>query len=99
MGGLNDTFGPPTEQAVTAFQKVEGLSPDGVAGPATRAALAAAERPTTSAAGDLVEVDKGRQVLFVVRNGEVVWTLNTSTGTERPYVVDGRTELGAALQE
>jgi len=64
-----------------------------VAGPATRAALAAAERPTTSAAGDLIEVDKGRQVLFVVRNSRVVWTLNASTGTEQPYVVDGRTEL------
>lgn len=93
LGGLNETFGPLTEQAVTAFQKIEGLSPDGVAGPATRATLAAAGRPTTSAAGDLIEIDKTHQVLFVVRGGEVVWTLNVSTGTERPYVVDGRTEL------
>ena len=93
LGGVSDSFGPLTEQAVTAFQKIEGLTPDGVAGPATRAALAGAERPTTKASGDLVEVDKARQVLFVVRNGDVAWALNTSTGTELPYEVDGRKEL------
>lgn len=93
LGARNDSFGLLTEQAVTAFQKVEGLTADGVAGPATMAALAGAERPTTSATGNLVEVDKGRQVLFVVRGGAVAWALNASTGTERPYQVDGRTEL------
>jgi peptidoglycan hydrolase-like protein with peptidoglycan-binding domain len=92
-GGVGESFGPLTEQAVTAFQKVEGLTPDGVAGPATRAALAGAGRPSTTASGDLVEVDKARQVLFVVRGGRVTWTLNVSTGTEQPYEVDGRTEL------
>jgi peptidoglycan hydrolase-like protein with peptidoglycan-binding domain len=93
LGTRNDSFGPLTEQAVSAFQKVEGLTPDGVAGPATRAALEGASRPTTSAKGNLVEVDKERQVLFVVRNGAVAWTLNVSTGTEKPYQVSGRTEL------
>jgi N-acetylmuramoyl-L-alanine amidase len=93
LGRPDAGYGLLTEQAVTAFQKVEGLSPDGVAGAATRAALADARRPTTTAAGDLVEVDKTRQVLFVVRDGKVAWTLNVSTGTELPYQVDGRTEL------
>ena len=93
LGGVGDTFGPLTEQAVTAFQKVEGLTPDGVAGSATQAALARADRPTSSASGDLIEIDKARQVLFVVRGGKVAWTLNVSTGTEKPYVLDGRTEL------
>ena len=93
LGARNDTFGLLTEQAVTAFQKVEGLGPDGVAGPATLAALEGATRPTTSAKGDLIEIDKGHQVLFVVRGGSVAWTLNVSTGTERPYRVNGRTEL------
>src|SRR4051812_29898864 len=83
-----------TTQAVTAFQKVEGLAPDGVAGPATLAALAAAHRPIpASTTGDLVEIDKARQVMFVVRAGAVAWTLNVSTGTEEPYTVDGRSEL------
>ena len=93
LGARNDTFGPLTEQAVTAFQKVEGLTRDGVAGPATLAALDAADRPQTTAKGDLVEIDKERQILFVVRGGAVKWTLNVSTGTERPYQVNGRTEL------
>ena len=93
LGSMDGSYGYTTEQAVTAFQKVEGLSPDGVTGTTTRAALAAADRPSTSASGDLVEVDKDRQVLFVVRDGEVAWTLNVSTGTEKPYVVNGRTEL------
>lgn len=92
-GTSDETYGYLTEQAVTAFQKVEGLSPDGVAGPATRAALAEANRPSTTAKGNLIEIDKGRQVLFVVRSGKVEWTLNVSTGTERPYQVNGRTEL------
>ncbi|HVL05067.1 MAG TPA: L,D-transpeptidase family protein [Acidimicrobiales bacterium] len=93
VGARNDAFGLLTEQAVTAFQKVEGLAPDGVAGPATLAALDAAKRPKTSARGNLMEVDKARQVLFVVRDGAVAWTLNVSTGTEKPYRVNGRTEM------
>jgi len=93
LGDGDGTFGLLTEQAVMAFQKVEPLEPDGVAGASTRAALAAADRPTSSVSGDLVEVDKARQVLFVVRGGKVSWTLNVSTGTEQPYEVGGRVEL------
>jgi peptidoglycan hydrolase-like protein with peptidoglycan-binding domain len=93
LGAVDGSYGLTVEQAVMAFQKVEGLAVDGVAGPGTQEALASAGRPSTSAQGDLVEIDKGGQVLFVVRDGEVAWTLNVSTGTERPYVLDGRTEL------
>jgi peptidoglycan hydrolase-like protein with peptidoglycan-binding domain len=93
LAAVDGSYGYTTEQAVTAFQKVEGLSFDGVAGPATRAALAEAGRPSTSASGDLIEVDKARQVLFVVRDGDVAWTLNVSTGTEKPYYVNGRMEM------
>jgi lipoprotein-anchoring transpeptidase ErfK/SrfK len=38
-------------------------------------------------------VDKAPQVLFVVQRGVVEWTLNTSTGTEQPYLIDDRPEL------
>ncbi len=88
------TYGGLTVQAVMAFQKVEGMDRDGIAGSATLAALDDARRPAAaSSGGDLIEVDKARQVLFVVRDGEVRWTLNVSTGTEEPYWVNGRTEM------
>jgi Putative peptidoglycan binding domain len=41
-GGVDGKFGPTTEQAVQEFQSSSGLEDDGVAGPATLAALAAA---------------------------------------------------------
>lgn len=79
------------KQAVIAFQKVEGLTPDGVAGPAVQATLAGAQRPNTTATGDLIEVDKARQVLLVVRSGVVRWTFNTSTGSAKSYRQAGHT--------
>lgn len=79
LGEIEGSYGPLTEQAVMAFQKIEGLVPDGASSADTQVALAAAGRPTSSAPGDLIEVDKARQVLLVIRDGIVVWTLNTST--------------------
>jgi lipoprotein-anchoring transpeptidase ErfK/SrfK len=77
-------YGPGTAHAVTAFQKVQGLGRDGVAGPETRAAIASATRPTpadSSLPGRLLEVDLERQVTFVVLDGAVEWVLDISSGT------------------
>ena len=94
LGTPDGTYGHLTEQAVTAFQKAGRLDRDGIAGPATRARLESASRPTgRSTRGDLVEVDKARQLLLVIRDGKVAWAVNASTGTEKPYQVNGRTEL------
>ncbi|HEX7276879.1 MAG TPA: L,D-transpeptidase family protein [Acidimicrobiales bacterium] len=95
VGTPDGTYGGLTVQAVTAFQKVEGMERDGIVGAATAAALASASRPSAGAdaTGDLIEIDKDRQVLFVVRHSQVEWVLNVSTGTEEPYWVNGRTEL------
>ena len=44
------------------------------------------ERPKASAdAGTLVEIDKSKQLLFFVTDGNTEWILNTSTGSEHPY--------------
>jgi lipoprotein-anchoring transpeptidase ErfK/SrfK len=67
-----------------AFQKVEGLGRDGVAGPVTQAQLAVAGRPSPRG-GDGIEIDLERQVLFIVRGGQVQWALNTSTGNGEAY--------------
>ncbi|MEA2844349.1 MAG: hypothetical protein QOJ69_2020 [Actinomycetota bacterium] len=94
LGTPDGTYGGLTVQAVTAFQKVEGLGRDGIAGPSTLSALDQAGRASARSDGDdLIEVDKAHQVLKVVRDGRVEWVLNVSTGTEKRYQVDGRTEL------
>ncbi|HKY65127.1 MAG TPA: L,D-transpeptidase family protein [Acidimicrobiales bacterium] len=84
MGEPDGTYGQLTRQAVMAFQKVEGLSRDGVAGPATQERLAAAGRPT-SRGGSGIEIDLERQVILVVSGGQVQWVLNTSTGSGEAY--------------
>ena len=90
VGPVDGIFGMLTEQAVYAFQKVNGLAVDGVVGPRTRAAL---EDPAPyvpeSRAGDVMEVDKSLQVLVHVVDGRVDEIWNTSTGTENPYTYNG----------
>jgi hypothetical protein len=93
-GGVNGVYGPLTQQAVWAFQKVHGLPRTGVVDAATRVAFRTARRPTPrSTSGYVIEVDKDRQVIIVARNGRAEWTINTSTGTERPYTWQGRQYL------
>ena len=94
LGTPDGSYGELTAQAVMAFQKVNGLERDGIAGAGTLAALEQAGRPEgRSTSGNLVEIDKDRQVLLVIRDGVVTWAVNVSTGTERPYQINGRTEL------
>jgi hypothetical protein len=88
------TFGPLMQQAVWAFEKVQGLARDGVFGADDWTALSSAGRPQARGdAGDGVEIDKTRQILMIVRNKQAFWTFNTSTGTEGPYVYNGVTYI------
>ncbi len=77
---VDGDYGSVTQQAVMAFQKHAGLSRDGLAGPATLAALATAPPVTAREGGDHVELDLERQLLIVVRGGRTT-AFNTSTGT------------------
>lgn len=82
-GGADGRYGSTTVQAVMAFQKAQGLAADGIAGPATLDALAAASRPLArsgAGTGRVVEIDLARQLLLVVADGVVVEAFNTSTG-------------------
>jgi peptidoglycan hydrolase-like protein with peptidoglycan-binding domain len=59
-----------TCQAVLAFQGWEGLSRDGVVGPATRARLAAARRPEAGPGqGPRIEINLTRQVALWFAGG------------------------------
>ena len=84
LGEADGTYGQLTRQAVMAFQKVEGLGRDGVAGPITQERLTTAARPAPQGGGGL-EIDLNRQVLFIVDGGQVTWVLNTSTGNGEAY--------------
>ncbi|MGZ4757260.1 MAG: L,D-transpeptidase family protein [Acidimicrobiia bacterium] len=86
-------FGAGTMQAVMAFQKVEGLPRDGVAGPQTVARLATASVPgpmVPNGGATRVEVDVARQVLFFYRGGALFKTVAVSTGSGSRFCDRGR---------
>jgi hypothetical protein len=84
------TFDGRVLDAVYAFQKVEGLSRTGIVDPAFWARLGRAHTPLPRYGGDHIEVDKTRQVLFVVRGGRVVQITPVSTGGYSHYTPEGR---------
>ena len=81
-------FGSEDLEAVYAFQKVERLAAHGTRRRALWARIVAARAPLARYGGDHVEIDKTRQVLFVVRGGKVTLMVATSTGAT------GNTPLG-----
>jgi lipoprotein-anchoring transpeptidase ErfK/SrfK len=81
-------FGSEDLEAVYAFQKVQGIARSGTVDAALWQRLAHAGVPRARYAGNHVEVDKTRQVLFVVRHGKVALVVATSTGAT------GNTPLG-----
>jgi peptidoglycan hydrolase-like protein with peptidoglycan-binding domain len=85
-------FEQNTYHAVIAFQKVQGLTRDGVVGPATWARLAAPyvpvpryPMPTAS-----LEVNLAKQVIYYVRNGAIERIIDSSTGSGTWYYSQGR---------
>jgi hypothetical protein len=88
------SFDDSTEQAVWALQKAAGLPRDGVVGPATWAALQAGTVPhPRSTSGYVIEIDLEDDLLMVVNNGQLEYTLNTSTGGGYTYTSDGVTSV------
>jgi len=90
IDGATGTYGATTQQAVYAFQKVEGLPRSGVVDIQTSQRLATARRPAPrSTTGYVAEVDLARQVIFIERDGVTLWVINTSTGSGHAYTLDG----------
>lgn len=92
-------FGLTTKQAVMAFQKYLGLPATGSVDKTTAAYLAAVDVKAhgTTDTGTLVEVDKGRQLLFYVVDGKTVWVFNTSTGSGKDYAEQDKNTPGSIV--
>jgi hypothetical protein len=82
-------FGSEDLEAMYAFEKVEGLPRTGTVDASIWRRLNVAHVPVARYRGDHVEIDKTRQVLFIVRGGKVALAVATSTGAT------GNTPLGA----
>nr|MBA2474856.1 murein L,D-transpeptidase [Actinomycetota bacterium] len=88
LRGIDGAFGLDTYEAILAFQKVHGLARTGRVDGSLWRALAGSAVPTARYGGDHIEVSKGRQVLYVVRGGQVTAVVHVSTGAT------GNTPLG-----
>jgi hypothetical protein len=97
------SYGPVTTQAVLAFQKYLGLPLTGHVDDYTALllnmdGLRAAGQSTS---GDRVEIDLTKQLLFIVRGGKTIYTVNTSTGSgnfySEPNQTSGGTVSGVAI--
>jgi peptidoglycan hydrolase-like protein with peptidoglycan-binding domain len=87
LANPNGTFDDTTAQAVMAFQKYFQLRPTGNINAATAHLLKEITNPATATAkeGTLAEVDKSRQLLFLVQDGITTYVMNASTGDDRAY--------------
>jgi hypothetical protein len=81
LGRVDGYYGPDDIDAVTAFQKLHGLPRTGSVDSRVWRELQRARVPRAlHPHGDHVEVSKGRQVLFLVRDGKVALIVPVSTG-------------------
>lgn len=93
--GADGIYGLSTAQAVMAFQKWRGLPATTVVDLDTAIALNTELcRPAAGRPGDLFEVDKTRQLAYVVRGGKVKYVFNTSTGNGESYDEEDQKEAG-----
>ncbi len=101
--GADGGYGLSTVQSVMAFQKWKGLPSTTVVDSTTAIALNTEFcRPAAGRTGDLLEVDKAKQIAFVVRGGKVQHVFNVSTGNGKSYDEEdqksaGRRSIGIAL--
>jgi peptidoglycan hydrolase-like protein with peptidoglycan-binding domain len=86
LGTPNGYFGDSTQQAVWALQKAAELPRSGFITGATAVAIADGVVPKPRpASGNLVEVDLHDDLVMIIQNGKLAYTLNTSTGGGYTY--------------
>ena len=96
LQSTNGDYGVTTSQAVMAFQKYAGLVANSEVDDATAAALTTVTTRAygTANQGTLIEVDKDRQLLFIIQEAYTVWTINISTGSGIPFKERDKNEWG-----
>ncbi len=95
-GKADGKYGTDLRFAVLAFQKVNGLAPNGTVGKRTWAALARPKAPArivSGGAANRVEISKKRQLVVVYKGGRVQLITHTSTGSGKRYCHQGRCEV------
>ena len=100
LQSVNGDYGVTTTQAVMAFQKYMGLPATAEVDEATAALLTVADMRANGSAtgGTLIEVDKDRQLMFIIRDAATLWTINVSTGSGIPFKERDKTEWGKWIQ-
>ncbi len=100
LQSVNGDYGVTTSQAVMAFQKYMGLPATAEVDEATASLLTVSDMRAngTATGGTLIEVDKDRQLLFVIRDAMTTWTINVSTGSGIPFKERDKTEWGKWIQ-
>lgn len=97
MSEADGKFGSSTRQAVYAIQKAAGLERTGTIGKQTQAAIDRGVRPKAKAGGDGLEIDLKRQLLLVVRDGQVKNILNVSSGNGESYTAPIKNSNGVVV--
>ncbi len=96
-GPIDGVYDDRTRDAVMAFQKVEGLTRDGVAGGEFwhRILTATIPTPRNTEAGSRVEIDLTRQVLFMITDNQVWKIVHVSTGSSGRRTRTGHFQIGS----
>ena len=94
-----DSFGRETRHAVYALQKHHGMAVDGVFTPAMWDVLSEPIELPRQKHPDRVEVNLGKQVLYVVEDHEVVYVAPVSSGNGELYETSRGTRAYAVTPE
>ncbi|HEX5832830.1 MAG TPA: L,D-transpeptidase family protein [Pyrinomonadaceae bacterium] len=93
-GAVDGVFDASSRSALIAFQKWEGLPVTAKLTLAELEAIRAGEGPKGREPGyEHVEVDLDRQVLLIINEEGGVRVLPVSTGSGKPFAVDGQTSI------
>ena len=100
LSGVDGDYGHTTRQAVMAFQKYNALPSTGKVDQATADALTYSpfRARGLSFEGSIIEINKELQVLFIIRDGQTLWALNTSTGNGEAYEEPDRNTPGETIK-